>query len=95
MKHLGNNSQERLKLKDAAISSLRSSRRCISAEELVRTAEMGLVTTNGCRKIKRDNKKSIEICFCSDQDMCNKVTKLRENSFIYASTILFVFMFIL
>ncbi|CAF2532852.1 unnamed protein product [Rotaria sp. Silwood2] len=70
MKRLGNNSQERLKLKDAALSSLKSSRRCFSADELLRTAEM-------------------------DQDMCNKVTKLTENFFIYCSTILFVLMFIL
>ncbi|CAF0767162.1 unnamed protein product [Rotaria sordida] len=72
IKRLGNNSQERLKLKDAALSSLKSSRRCFSTDELLRTAEMGINTSNGCRKIIKENKKSIEICFCSDQDMCNK-----------------------
>jgi hypothetical protein len=95
MKRLGNNSRERLKLKDAALSSLKSSRRCFSADELLRAAEMGINTSNGCRKIKRENEKSKEICFCSDQDMCNTVTKITENIFIYCSVIVFVWMFIL
>ncbi|CAF3762581.1 unnamed protein product [Adineta steineri] len=69
MKRLGNSSRERLKLKDEALSSLRSSRRCFSADELIRAGEMGIITSNGCRKIKRESDKSKEICFCSDQDM--------------------------
>jgi hypothetical protein len=95
MKLLGNNSLERLKLKDKALSLLKSSRRCFSADELLRAAEMGINTSNGCRKIKRENDKLKEICFCSDQDLCNKVTKITENYFIYCSTILFMWMFIL
>lgn len=57
---------------------------------------MGINTSNGCRKIKRENDKSLEICFCSDQDLCNKVTKIAKNYFIiFCSAILFVYMFIL
>ncbi len=95
MKRLGNNSRERIKLKDDALSSLRSSRQCFSADELLRAAEMGINTSNGCRKINRENDKPKEICFCSDQDMCNKVTKIKENYFVYCSTILFLWIFIL
>lgn len=55
---------------------------------------MGINTSNGCRKIKRENDKSLEICFCSDQDLCNQVTKLTKNYFIIivisCSVILFV-----
>ncbi len=90
MKRLGNNSLDRIKLKDAALSSLKSSRRCFSADELIRANEMGINTLNGCRKIKRENEKSQEICFCSDQDMCNKVTKLTQNFFIYSTVLLFI-----
>jgi hypothetical protein len=95
MKRLGNSSRERFKLKDKALSLLRSSRRCFSADELLRAAEMGINTSNGCRKLKRENEKSQEICFCSDQDMCNKVTKITKNYFISCSAILFVWIFIL
>ncbi len=63
MKRLGNNSLDRIKLKDAALSSLKSSRRCFSADELIRANEMGINTLNGCRKIKRANEKPQEICF--------------------------------
>lgn len=71
MKQLGNSSRDRLKMKETALSSLRSSRRCFSSDELLRAAEMGISTSNGCRKIKQENDKMKEICFCSDQDMCN------------------------
>jgi hypothetical protein len=91
MKRLGNNSRERVKLKDAALSSLKSSRRCFSADELIRANEMGINTSNGCRKLNRENEKSQEICFCSDQDMCNKVTKLIPNFFIYCTILLFMY----
>jgi hypothetical protein len=50
---------------------LKSSRRCFSADELVRAAELGINTSNGCRQVKQNEKKIKEICFCSDQDMCN------------------------
>jgi hypothetical protein len=89
MKRMGNNSRERLKLKDAALSSLKSSRRCFSADELLRAAEMGINTSNGCRKLKRENEISKEICFCSDQDMCNSGINLTEKFFIQFSVILF------
>ena len=85
LKHLGNNSRERLLLKDNALASLRSSRRCFSSDELLRAAEMGISTANGCRKIQRENEKAKEICFCSDRDLCNAQTKLFSNS----STFLF------
>lgn len=92
LKHLGNNSMERYKLKDAALSSLKSSRRCFSVAELVQTADMEITTSDGCRIIKRENKKSVEMCFCSDQDMCNGLTQLTLNFFIYSSTVSFVLM---
>jgi hypothetical protein len=95
MKRLGNDSRERLKLKEKALSSLRSSRRCFSADELLRAAEMGINTANGCRKLNRENEKPKEICFCSDQDMCNKVNKMTKNFLIYCSNILFLWIFIL
>jgi len=56
---------------------------------------MGIGTSNGCRKIKRENEKPKEICFCSDQDMCNQVTKLTKNFFIHSCAILCMWMFIL
>ena len=95
MKRLGNDSRERLKLKEKALSSLRSSRRCFSADELLRAAEMGINTANGCRRIHQDNEKSKEICFCSDQDMCNHVHRLTTNRRICCSTILVLWIFVL
>ena len=89
MKHLGNNSRERLLLKDNALSSLRSSRRCFSSDELLRAAEMGISTANGCRQVKRENEKAKEICFCSDQDLCNDQMKLAENHFLLLINLLF------
>ncbi len=95
MKHLGNNSRERFQLKEKALISLKSSRRCFSGDELLRAAEMGIHTSNGCRKIQRENDKPQEICFCSDQDMCNKGQKLPTDFFMYCSSILVFWMFIL
>ena len=88
MRRLGNNSRERIKLKDAAISSLRSSRRCFAADELLRAAEMGINTSNGCRKVKRENERSKEICFCSDQDMCNSMRQLTAHVFSTLASLL-------
>ncbi|CAF0921072.1 unnamed protein product [Adineta ricciae] len=95
LKRIGNNSEERLKLKDKALASLRSSRRCFSADELLRANEMGIVTANGCRKLKRDSDKSKEICFCSDQDMCNQVMKVSNSLFIQYASVLTLFLCLL
>jgi hypothetical protein len=43
---------------------------------------MGVNTSDGCRQIKRDNRKMKEVCFCSDQDMCNNAFKLTNNVFV-------------
>lgn len=59
--------------------NLKASRRCFSANELVRAAEMGVNTSDGCRQVQRDQRKTREICFCSDQDMCNKTTRKITN----------------
>jgi hypothetical protein len=56
---------------------------------------MGINTANGCRKLNRENEKSKEICFCSDQDMCNKVNQVTTNFLIYCSNILFLWIFLL
>ena len=95
LKRIGNNSEERLKLKDKALASLRSTRRCFSADELLRANEMGIVTANGCRKLKRDSDKSKEICFCSDQDMCNQVMKVSNSLFIQYASVLTLFLCLL
>ena len=68
------------------LPKLKSSRRCFSANELIRAAEMGVNTSDGCRQVKRDNRKIKEVCFCSDQDMCNNTLKFSSNN-------LFIFMF--
>lgn len=94
-KRLGNDSRERLKLKEKALASLRSNRQCFSSDELLRAAEMGINTANGCRKINRENDRSQEICFCSDQDMCNSDTKVTENFFMYSTTIFFLWISIM
>lgn len=95
MKRLGNDSRERVKLKDKALASLRSNRQCFSADELLRAAEMGINTANGCRKITRDNDKSQEICFCSDQDLCNRDSQVTKNLFMYCTTIFFFWIWIM
>ena len=95
MKRLGNDSRERLKLKDKAFASLRSNRQCFSADELLRAAEMGINTGNGCRKITRENDKPQEICFCSDQDLCNRNSKIPKNIFMYCTTIFFLWIWIM
>ncbi len=69
-------------MKYASISKLKSSRRCFSANELVRAAEMGVNTSDGCRQVKKDHKKMKEVCFCSDQDMCNNAFQLTNNFFL-------------
>jgi len=75
-----------------SLSNLKSSRRCFSANELIRAAEMGVNTSDGCRQVKRDHKKMKEVCFCSDQDMCNMSLKLGNNLFILIiSTFSYVF----
>lgn len=95
LKHLGNNSRERLLLKDNALATLRSSRRCFSSDELLRAAEMGISTANGCRKVQRENEKSKEICFCSDRDLCNSQPKFISNSssFLFVLQLIFFYFF--
>lgn len=88
------NSTENLTLlsfKYAAFSKLKSSRRCFSANELLRSAEMGVNTSDGCRQVKRDNKKTKEICFCSDQNMCNNAFKLTKKFYILCSFLFLVY----
>lgn len=62
--------------------NLKASRRCFSANELIRAAEMGVNTSDGCRQVQRENRKTREICFCSDQDMCNKTWKIDMEIFL-------------
>jgi hypothetical protein len=78
--HTGNRSLSLSKY--ASISKLKSSRRCFSANEFVRAAEISVNTSDGCRQVKKDHKKMKEVCFCSDQDMCNNTFKLINNIFI-------------
>ena len=63
-------------------ATLKSSRRCFSTDELLRATEIGINTSDGCRKVKRDDRKIKEVCFCSDQDMCNGQAKLAGRSFL-------------
>jgi hypothetical protein len=67
------------------LSTLKSSRRCFTASELVRASEMGVNTSDGCRQVKKENTKMKEVCFCSDQTMCNNAFKLINNLFILFS----------
>ncbi len=82
--------QSSLFLTQITLPKLKSSRRCFSANELVRAAEMGVNTSDGCRQMKRENRKIKEICFCSDQDMCNNTFKLSNNLFNLFISIFFV-----
>lgn len=61
---------------------LKSSRRCFSANELIQAAELGINTSDGCRQVRKDDHKVKEICFCSDQDMCNDAFYLTNYTFI-------------
>jgi len=51
---------------------------------------MGVNTSDGCRQVKRDNRKMKEVCFCSDQNMCNNTLKLPNNLFILVVSFVFV-----
>ena len=75
--------------KYTTLANLKSSRRCFSANELLRAAEMGVNTSDGCRQVKREDRKVKEICFCSDQDMCNHTFQLRNSCLILLILILF------
>ncbi|CAF3558784.1 unnamed protein product [Rotaria sp. Silwood1] len=70
-------------------SKLKSSRRCFSVDELIRAAELGINTSDGCRQVKKDDQKMKEICFCSDQDMCNNACKSKMNFFLFPFNLLF------
>ena len=61
---------------------LKSSRRCFSADELLRAAELGINTSSGCRQVKHEGRKVKEVCFCSDQEMCNLSYHLSPSIFI-------------
>jgi hypothetical protein len=88
-----NNTQHQSSLlKDAALSKLKSSRRCFSANELVRAAEMGVNTSDGCRQVKRNDRKIKAVCFCSDQDMCNSAFQLTKHFFIVFSSLFLVYL---
>ena len=73
--------------------NLKASRRCFSANELVRAAEMGVNTSDGCRQVQRENKKTKEICFCSDQDMCNNTYQLNQQIFLLFIVCFFLIIF--
>lgn len=73
--------------------NLKASRRCFSANELVRAAEMGVNTSDGCRQVQRENKKTKEICFCSDQDMCNHTWQLNQHFSLLIITCVFLGIF--
>lgn len=84
-----NNSNPFFKL--TQFGKLKSSRRCFSATELIRAAEMGVNTSDGCRQVERNDRKIKEICFCSDQDMCNRTWKLTDNAFILLVLVCFLY----
>ena len=84
-----NNSSPFFKL--TQFGKLKSSRRCFSATELIRAAEMGVNTSDGCRQVERNDRKIKEICFCSDQDMCNRTWKLTDNAFILLVLVCFLY----
>ena len=68
---------------------LKSSRRCFSSDELLRAAELGINTSTGCRQVKHEGRKLKEICFCSDEDMCNSSFHLCPSLFLF-----FIFVFL-
>ena len=53
---------------------------------------MGMNTSNGCRKVKRDEKKTKEVCFCSDQDFCNNSSKEKKEFFLMFNLVLIVYL---
>ena len=94
-KHLsiGNSSRQRLEIKDKAISNLRSSRRCFSSDQLLQAAALGINIEDGCRQIRRKNETDKEICFCSDQDLCNRMFRIYMNDLLLLVVLYFVFIF--
>jgi hypothetical protein len=46
---------------------------------------MGMNTSDGCRQVKRNDRKIKEVCFCSDEDMCNNAFELPKNFFTLLS----------
>ncbi|UJR09332.1 hypothetical protein I4U23_013575 [Adineta vaga] len=53
-----NNTLNALLRRDADLFKLRSSRRCFSATELLRAAEMGVNTSDGCRQVQKRRSKN-------------------------------------
>ncbi|CAF2742928.1 unnamed protein product [Rotaria sp. Silwood2] len=88
---LENKTDDRPLIKYKNRSKLKSSRRCFSADELIRAAELGINTSDGCRQIKKVNQKMKEICFCSDQDMCNRSYKSTYYFFLLCNPIFLVY----
>ncbi|CAF1435220.1 unnamed protein product [Adineta steineri] len=60
-KRYENNSQIGLLLKHINQSKRKSSRRCFTANELVRASEMGVNTSDGCQQVKKDDTKMKEM----------------------------------
>ncbi|CAF1942215.1 unnamed protein product [Rotaria magnacalcarata] len=87
-----NKTDDRPIIKYRSRSKLKSSRRCFSANELIQAAELGINTSDGCRQVERDDQKVKEICFCSDQDLCNNACKSSNYVFLLFSS-LFVLYF--
>ena len=90
-----NNTQNGSLVKYANLLKPKSSRRCFSADELVRAAEMGVNTSDGCRQVRKNNRKIKEICFCSDQDMCNNSFKITKQFLILFNFVFLVYLNIL
>ena len=87
----GNATGNRFFQRGRNLTLLKASRRCFSADELLRAADLGINTSSGCRKVKQNDQYVKEICFCSDQDLCNRAIDLIEKKFFHGISLFLVF----
>ena len=59
---------------------------------MIRASDMGMNTSDGCRQIRKDGRKMKEVCFCSDEDMCNNAIRPTNYFFILLNVVSCVYL---